>query len=742
MSSETNEKISSKKWLWVSAGVLALVAGAAFYFSQQVVYSPIETSNAPAVARVDAVLQDVRLRKNHQTGWEPAAVGESLQPGDSLFTGENSQARLTLMSGGRVSLDPNSMINFVRIKEHDLGNFVYGDFKIEVRGNAHIGINGQPAEIAGQDTELFISLRPEREPIYQARRGGAQLRLGGEIRRLGTEAVVIETPPPKEEEKAPHVQAESMKQVVYHRDRLYDFYELRDDQLTRMKERRPVVDSLVFVPWSFEGPVENIQAQISDTAEFTNVLEQKEFPVAERTGSFTRSILGLNYFRFSLDGQSWTHPETVEVRAIPLDEAPPEIKPDQDKYVFLNHPITVTGQLSGDSNLKNFVLEVCDSPTFEPEKTRVLGFAPGRFAFQIQRAGPVYLRSMGVDIDSRVTAFSPVTQVDLEVPPAPEVPLLSQADLTIFEGDTVNLSWLAKNANNYKISIVDKKGNKLVEEKLKAGSKTLNLKNKGDYEVEISAYDKYGRLSKPARGRVVVQEKPKPVEDLSDKYRRAIAAIDAATISIETKDVKTKSRNSAFSKSRFSIEAGGYTAFSQEQLRSEKSGPQGTSFALRWLGWMGKNGIELSFKTKVMSLASESGADVSPVQAEVRYLRRWNTGIFGKAQWSWVLGYEAYRSVGSLFSPGYDLAKTGVGLAFPFKKKWDAGGEVMLGYGLDSSQKYEVSGYVTRYIKRNWSLGVGYRAHLFSAGSTSTSPLGLPYREGFAEGYTTLRWHY
>jgi hypothetical protein len=46
-------------------------------------------------------------------------------------------------------------------------------------------------------------------------------------------------------------------------------------------------------------------------------------------------------------------------------------------------------------------------------------------------------------------------------------------------------------------------------------------------------------------------------------------------------------------------------------------------------------------------------------------------------------------------------------------------------------------------LRSDWSVGVGYRVHLFEAGSASSAPSGgIPYREGFGEAFTVLRKHY
>lgn len=110
---------------------------------------------------------------------------------------------------------------------------------------------------------------------------------------------------------------------------------------------------------------------------------------------------------------------------------------------------------------------------------------------------------------------------------------------------------------------------------------------------------------------------------------------------------------------------------------------------------------------------------------------------------SWLAGIELYRNQGNgPFSKGYDLLKTGLTFEFPLLSRWETGGELIYGYGFDSSTKYEISGHIHYFLLEEWTFGVGYRLHLFQAGSEATTPYGLPYREGFGEGYSAVKWHY
>ncbi len=209
-------------------------------------------------------------------------------------------------------------------------------------------------------------------------------------------------------------------------------------------------------------------------------------------------------------------------------------------------------------------------------------------------------------------------------------------------------------------------------------------------------------------------------------------------------------RNLLYDSSKFALEGATFVMYSREQMNEGKGVPVAFLGGISWLGWNKSNGLEAIFKTKVMDVIPAPGASVQPIDLEGRYLHRWTLPFdpfssLGKSQIAAIAGYEVYRNPTSgVFSPGYNLFKIGFGLEFPFSHTWDTGGEVLYGYGLDQSTKYEISGHLNYYIVKDWTMGVGYRIHLFQAGSTASAPadFGIPYREGYGEGYSELSWRY
>lgn len=220
-----------------------------------------------------------------------------------------------------------------------------------------------------------------------------------------------------------------------------------------------------------------------------------------------------------------------------------------------------------------------------------------------------------------------------------------------------------------------------------------------------------------------------------------------AALSKKIEIVTSPSLNHQYSASALQIEGAGLAMYSRAEIERGNELKTAAAATVRDITWFGSHGIEGRVSSAVLSPV-EDGSDTAPFSVEARYHRRWFWSGNplpgpGESMISWSSGVESYRNRGSaLMSPGYDLLKTGVGVEFPLWRNMDTGGEVLYGLGSDRSWKFEISGHLHVHLQRNWSVGMGYKVHLFEAGSAGASPRDLPYREGYGEAYSVLRWHY
>jgi hypothetical protein len=420
-----------------------------------------------------------------------------------------------------------------------------------------------------------------------------------------------------------------------------------------------------------------------------------------------------------------------------------------EQYFLLGESVVVPGRIEAPSETPYFILELSRSPRFLPEEVVVEWSEKRDFSWQFNQVGPVYVKARGVNSKLEITSESPVFKFSVVKPDKALAPKLASNSLQVYENEELPLSWQKNSkAHAYEIEMRGPNGEILQKQRLAGNKWTWQGGRRGQYQANIYSIDAWGRKSEtPSHLKVDVL--PKPVLAQAQKHEeRKVASEPENKLSTKLESNDLTYLNRKFNSSKFFLEGSGMTMFSSEQV-DQTDQPIAMLLGIRVQKWFESIGLEASLKAKAMNV-NEAASDVSPLQAEGRFHYRlpmkWN--LFSKlneSQISAILGFEAYRNNSSsrLFSQQYDLIKAGFSLSFPLLNRWDTGGEVLYGYGMDRSTKTEIAGYVNYYLRREWSMGMGYRIHLFEAGSTASSGAGyLPYREGFGEGYSVLRWHY
>jgi hypothetical protein len=237
---------------------------------------------------------------------------------------------------------------------------------------------------------------------------------------------------------------------------------------------------------------------------------------------------------------------------------------------------------------------------------------------------------------------------------------------------------------------------------------------------------------------------PKP--DGNAEAIREPAAVETESI-IKADIAKPTPTNDKYNSSTIDLNGFLWTLYSSEQYHLGETAPVASGFGAHGYYWNNSHGFEGIAKTGAMGLNGAGGEQSSLKDFEARYHYR----FFTKFPYDWTRelqvsifgGYEVYRNAGGSFSGQYDLFKFGTSLDFPWATKWSGGGEFVLGSGAEKSLKLEISGRVAYFFARDWSFGLGYRLHLFEARSDASAATGgLPYREGYTEGFSNLIYHF
>lgn len=297
-------------------------------------------------------------------------------------------------------------------------------------------------------------------------------------------------------------------------------------------------------------------------------------------------------------------------------------------------------------------------------------------------------------------------------------------------GDSVRLSFYKSGTYFYRFRSVNK------DQELSQWSSTQTF-----HVVEPPPAPKEPELKlKLAENKTAPTPKPAPLP----KKRQAASAENQVAIKVPPPPKKHPNDN--YVESRLSIQGFLWTLQSTQQYYGGTENPVASGLGVYGRRWYGSHGIEASLKAALLGL-NQAGNQSAIKDLEVRYHYRFVADFplefMRSMQTSLFLGYEMYRNSGEAFSSQYDLMKFGTSLEFPLWERWSSGGEVVLGQGPDGSSKKEISGFLNYFLSKDWSIGAGYRVHLFDAGSPKTAAGGeLPYREGYTEGYSILNYYF
>lgn len=710
--------------------------------------------NRPQVGEITYSRNDTRHKRLTSFAWNKADEQQRVLVGDGVFTGADSYSKVRLKVGGEVDLGPNTLVYFREIDGIELPDLSSGSFKLNVDGKMKVALNGEIVELEGSKSEVEILLGEDQKPQFRLLKGDAKAKIGFgpadpiTARGLASEVnkpapVTVSLPPPLET----RIGKLAAPKSFHYPYQLYDVYEIVRGLEMRYKPELPSEVPLpVRLNWTLEGPGKDVYFQHAkagfEKAPVTG-------PIAESYHDVKKVHVGPNQWRLSLDGQNWVEPSTFEVTMGPYTAIAPELIFSESIYVIEDEgeAAQIQAKVVTTEPFKYYIVERSENPNFPKADTRAWWLRGTKFRVSTRSVGSYYFRVRGVNERAELGAFSKNYQIGVRKQDLLVAPILARTKIDQFFDQPADLAWSKPmRAKKFEVQFFDKNGKLLRKKDMSAKEFALRVKKPGLYQYRVTAIDAKGRRSPPsAVGKLVLRPRPEIAKAPKEEERKPAAVNRQATK--PPPRYPHHQRNVTYPNSKVYLEGSTFTMFSGEQ-----EGVIGAPFAmtagLRVRHWFDDHGVDGFLKSKVLA-ANEEGNLTSPTQVEVRYLHRWFIPFnflsnIRETQFSLLMGYEMYRnpSGGDYFSPKYDLIKSGFSLEFPLAYNWDTGGEVLYGFGLDNSKKTEISGHINYYLKRQFSFGVGYRVHLFEAGSAAASPLGLPFREGYGEGYSVLRWHY
>lgn len=703
------------------------------------------------IGKISAVKNFSRHRSADLFAWEEARGGQRVSEGDSLFTGSDSSAQVVIDEGGTIDLESNSLVRFERIKEDRVANLGLGRFRMKVDGEMKMAIRGEVTKIKGDQAEIQIVVQEGQNPKIQVLSGKAQMSdRNGKPSNLMTAGTSLKKPIEKLAVVAPPKLIPRKAEGVIHRTTQFsDEYESIQGKISYRHSEVTAIPFSYKIHLESVGKVTVFYAEVSPSPDFMGVKEI--FALTLKSPFLTKAFLGKNYLRLSLDQTNWVDAGHFEIQSSLLNLTPPQIQLSDSKILDpsldgVNLGLTVLGN----PVLRGSLIELSMDANFPPERTLIRYVSLGGVKLNLPQPGNYFVRSRGVDDQQGLTARSHVTILNWSRPETTLSPRLAQTELKVFEKQKVNLAWRPPaQAQKYIVEIKDRRGRILEQKTVDHPAFTWTGNLPGSYTAEVSTLDRWNRRSPVAsRAEITVEALPIPRLPTSETSPAPLAATPqpTATLAAEVASIPEMLR-ADYRDSYLDFEGAGFTMESQDQALNGADSPIAGLLKIGGQQWWDQLGLGASYKKKVVGFNS-AGGDSGVEDLEVRSSYRWDFlwNPFPKSRGSQVVAIgaiESYRNQSAgYFSPQYHLLKAGLGLDFALMEAWQTGGELFFGLGTDQSKKYQISGYLHYLLKKTWSVGIGYRVHLFEAGSEASAPAGLPFREGYGEGYSVIRYRY
>lgn len=207
---DLREKYLGVDGLLVSAGVLVVTSALYFFFAKDDGLGRVQFEKSVPVGHFSSSHNDVRRRTHTGFTWGSANQSDAIFEADSIFTGDSSEASVTLNNGDRLDIDAKSLV-VIRTRGSQLQlDLQYGSLvgKINKATPIVISQNGQLQEISSDDAEIRLeSSGPHSETLMRVIKGEVHLRKVAEPTRS------VETTPTKKPKLDP-VAVEPPPQVI------------------------------------------------------------------------------------------------------------------------------------------------------------------------------------------------------------------------------------------------------------------------------------------------------------------------------------------------------------------------------------------------------------------------------------------------------------------------------------------------------------------------------------------------
>ncbi len=741
-------------------------------------------SGGQVVAVVQTVATDVRQKPVEEESWYQAEPQSDVIRGDAIYSGKQSHAQVRMQSGGILELGEETLVIFDDVDGVTIPDVARGKVKIKVSGNMKIAISGEVTEFSGSQSELELSASGGQGSVRTLKGKIAVTRRGASVRNLVTgQEMDISAPPgsappkikiPKAGELNSEVRLSKKRQTIAKMIKNVLPAEPAPVAVTEPEVARPQPAVQPIGEKSTEALPETVQADPMSEPELqpepileavTEPLPRPEVPPLGEGPEIAMAIPAPPEPTRAIEALSIQEP-TIKIDRIMKVQ---EVYQRRGKRALVSRvgmktlkvPVALAwnGAKPGDKVFVQIAKEKNFSkPWAEREasgrNTVIQEWKPGRSFWRISRdrqtwsdAGEVFIKpTIAVAQNPSIVAFKKNVFV-LPKGKGPE----AQAKLRFQDGGLSKArGWVLQGSETLAFAAQKTRTVYVTEPRI-----DIPLAKAGKYFFRVRSVASGGEISSfsspvqvtavkavapPVRIRVIAnidEQKSEVSDELKDDF-----AGQQSEVARQTSKARSVIREEPVRRYRpwsITLEGGATALVSSEQLATSVEPASVHVLGLRGGYNDGRNSISGAYHSK-FGASNAQGSAQSNSRLDGRYTRWWQT------KWSWLKlgwagGLSTYNNSSSPnFSKGYTVAKTGLNVAMSLGDKWKTGGDALIGTWTDANQLYEFGGYLSYDFTTELAFGVGYRVSLFEAGTQSSAPIGLPYREAMGEAYSSLKY--
>lgn len=264
-------RLTKLERLFLSLAAITLLFSSALLLDDRWLFKLLSgnESSLVKIGSVRTATNDVRRRHATTFSWAPLDVASEVFQGDSIFTGENSEALITTDRGEQISISPNSLVVINANTDAIRLDIDYGSVLGQVGKDKKllIGSGGDVTEFKGEDALVKVNVSQDKNLVVKVIEGQVEVKSEEGQKTLG----------PKEQ-----AAISDEGDIIDPADIHLDLVEPSIDRLIKPNEKNDFR-----ISWKPNHPLPEYTLEVAEDPEFKSIV------VREKTSSLTLQPKGL-----------------------------------------------------------------------------------------------------------------------------------------------------------------------------------------------------------------------------------------------------------------------------------------------------------------------------------------------------------------------------------------------------------------------------------------------------------------